>query len=118
MGYLFVLQLKICHYLHRPLLRVLDGLCLAAEEGVHLCLSLTVFGNTNFKYLDALFSDFFLKCKFEVKEKKVTTFSNCHLLGFRRFNEWQLAKDMFGEEGPLRAHTVLARPLGHLSACS
>lgn len=74
-GYLFVLQLKICQYLHRSLLRVLDGLCLAAEEGVHLRLSLVVFGNTDFKYLDALFGDFFLKCGFQVREKKVATFS-------------------------------------------
>lgn len=41
------------------------------------------------------------------------TKSNCQIV-----NKWQLAKDMFGEERPLRAHTVSARPLDHLSACS
>lgn len=67
-----MLQLKVCQYLHRSLLRVLDGLRLAAEEGVHLCLSLIVFGDADFKYLNALFRDVFLKCECEVKEKKAT----------------------------------------------
>lgn len=69
-----MLQLKVCQYLHGSLLRVLDGLRLAAEEGVHLCLSLIVFGNADFKDLNALFRDVFLKRKCGVKGKKAMMF--------------------------------------------
>lgn len=113
-----MLQLKVRQYLHRSLLRVLDGLRLAAEEGVHLCLSLIVFGNTDFKYLNALFRDVFLKCKGEVKEKKATMSVKLSSARLQGFKSKRAAKDMLGEEGSLRAHTVSAQPLDHLSACS
>lgn len=83
-GHLFVLQLKVCQYLHGSLLRVLDGLRLAAEEGVHLGLPLIVFGNADFKYLNALFRDVFLKrkCWGEGKRKQAMMFVKiCHRRG-------------------------------------